>query len=74
MDKFNKIQEMYFIDKEGQITIRDMNIAVSKKRYLYGYGGYLLLDMRERFQPIHSFRKSICKKNGLAYEECHERK
>ena len=49
-DNFKEIKGMYLLDEEGQITTREINIAVSKKKWeIYCYRGCLLLEIRKRF-------------------------
>ena len=49
-DNFKEIQGMYLIDEEGKITTREINIAVSKKKWeIYCYRVCLLLEITKRF-------------------------
>ena len=49
-DDFKEILGMFFLDEEGQITTREIHIAVSRKWELQSYRGYLQLENRKRFQ------------------------
>ena len=69
-DNFKNIQGMYLIDEEGQITSREINIAVSKKN-----GNYIAIEAiycwrSERdFNRFMRFANRYAKKVGLDYEE-----
>ena len=68
-DNFKEIQGMYLLDEEGQITTREINIAVSKKN-----GKYTAIEAvycwrsQRAFNRFMRFANRYAKKNGLAYE------
>ena len=68
-DNFKEIQGMYLLDEEGQITTREINIAVSKKN-----GNYTAIEAiycwrsQRAFNRFMRFANRYAKKNGLAYE------
>ena len=66
---------MYLIDEEGKITIREINIAVSKNngKYTAIESVYCWRTKRE-FNRFMRFANRYAKQNGLAYEANNERK
>jgi len=69
-DNFIDIQGMYLIDEEGQITTREINIAISKKNGEYTAIEAVYCWRSERdFNRFMRFVNRYAKKNGLAYEE-----
>ena len=73
-DNFKEIQGMYLIDEEGQITIREINVAVSKKdgKYTAIEAVYCWRSEKD-FNRFMRFASRYAKENGLAYEESNER-
>ena len=69
-DNFKNIQGMYLIDEEGQITSREINIAVSKKngKYIAIEAIYCWRSERD-FNRFMRFANRYAKKVGLDYEE-----
>ena len=74
-DNFKDIQGMYLIDEEGQITTREINIAVSKKngKYTAIEAVYCWRSKRD-FNRFMRFANRYAKQNGLTYEENDELK
>ena len=69
-DNFKDIQGMYLIDEEGQITVRDINIAVSRKNGKYTAIEAIYCWRSERdFNRFMRFANRYAKKFGLAYEK-----
>ena len=68
-DNFEEIQGMYLIDEEGKITIREINIAVSKinGKYTAIEAIYCWRSQRD-FNRFMRFANRYAKQNGLAYE------
>ena len=60
---------MYLIDEEGKITIREINIAVSKinGKYTAIEAIYCWRSQRD-FNRFMRFANRYAKQNGLAYE------
>ena len=74
-DNFKEIQGMYLLDEEGQITTREIHIAVSRKNGTYTAIEAIYSWRTERdFNRFMRFANRYAKKVGLAYEENHERK
>ena len=74
-DNFKDIQGMYLIDEEGQITTREINIAVSKKNGKYTAIEAVYCWRSEiDFNRFMRFANRYAKQNGLAYEANSERK
>ena len=72
-DNFKEIQGMYLIDEEGQITTREINIAVSRKNGKYTAIEAVYCWRSERdFNRFMRFANRYAKKVGLAYEENHK--
>ena len=69
-DNFKEIQGMYLIDEEGQLTTREINIAVSRKngRYTAIEAVYCWRSERD-FKRFMRFANRYAKKFGLAYEQ-----
>ena len=69
-ENFKDIRGMNLIDKEGQITAREINIAVSKKN-----GRYTTLQAiyrwktEEDFNRFMRFARRYANNKGLEYEE-----
>ena len=69
-DNFKDIQGMYLIDEEGQITTREINIAISKINGKYTAIEAVYCWRSERdFNRFMRFATRYAKKNGLAYEQ-----
>jgi len=68
-DNFKEIQGMYLIDEEGKITIREINIAVSKINGIYTAieAVYCWKSQRD-FNRFMRFANRYAKQNGLAFE------
>ena len=68
-DNFKAIQGMYLIDEEGKITIREINIAVSKinGKYTAIEAIYCWRSQRD-FNRFMRFANRYAKQNGLSYE------
>ncbi len=68
-DNFKEIQGMYLLDEEGQITIKEIHIAVSKKN-----GNYTAIEAfyswrtETDFNRFMRFANRYAKKYGLLYE------
>ena len=68
-DNFKEIQGMYLLDEEGQITSREIHIAVSRKN-----GKYIAIEAiyswrTERdFNRFMRFANRYANKFGLSYE------
>ncbi len=74
-DNFKDIQGMYLIDEEGEITTREINIAVSKKNGKYTAIEAVYCWRSERaFNRFMRFANRYAKQNDLAYEANNERK
>jgi len=74
-DNFKEIQGMYLLDEEGQITTREIHIAVSRKNGTYtAIEGIYSWRTERDFNRFMRFANRYAKKVGLAYEENHERK
>ena len=74
-DDFKEIQGMYLLDEEGQITTREIHIAVSRKNGSYKAIEAIYSWRTERdFNRFMRFANRYAKQNGLAYEENHVRK
>ena len=68
-DNFKEIQGMYLIDEEGEITTREINIAVSKKNGKYTAIEAIYSWRTERdFNRFMRFANRYAKKYGLSYE------
>ena len=68
-DNFKEIQGMYLIDEEGQITTREIHIAVSRKDGTYTAIEAIYSWRTERdFNRFMRFANRYAKQNGLAYE------
>ena len=69
-DNFKDIQGMYLIDEEGQITTREINIAVSKNngKYIAIEAVYCWRSERD-FNRFMRFANRYAQKVGLDYEE-----
>ena len=69
-DNFKEIQGMYLIDEEGQITIREINIAISRKDGKYTAIEAIYSWKSEKdFNRFMRFANRYAKKVGLAYEK-----
>ena len=69
-NNFKDIQGMYLIDEEGQITTREINIAVSKKNGKYTAIEAVYCWRSERdFNRFMRFANRYAQKVGLDYEE-----
>ena len=68
-DDFKEIQGMYLLDEEGQITTREIHIAVSRKN-----GSYKAIEAiyswrtEKDFNRFMRFANRYAKKYGLLYE------
>ena len=70
LDNFKDIQGMYLIDEEGQITTREINIAVSRKNGKYTAIEAVYCWRSERdFNRFMRFATRYAKKVGLVYEK-----
>jgi len=68
-DNFKEIQGMYLLDKEGQITTREIHIAVSRKSGTYTAIEAIYNWRTERdFNRFMRFANRYAKKYGLLYE------
>ena len=68
-DNFKEIQGMYLLDEEGQITTREIHIAVSRKNGTYTAIEAIYSWRTERdFNRFMRFANRYAKQNGLAYE------
>mgnify|MGYP001259821829 CR=1 FL=1 len=71
-DNFKDIQGMYLIDEEGQITTREINIAVSKKNGKYTAIEAVYCWRSERdFNRFMRFANRYARKVGLTFQESH---
>ena len=69
-DNFKDIEGMYLIDEEGQITTREINIAVSKKNGEYTAIEAVYCWRSERdFNRFMRFANRFAEKFGLAYKQ-----
>ena len=69
-DDFKEIQGMYLIDEEGQITTREINIAVSRKNGKYTAIEAVYCWRSERdFNRFMRFANRYAKEVGLTYVE-----
>ena len=69
-ENFKEIQGMYLIDEEGQITTREINIAVSRKNGKYTAIEAVYCWRSERdFNRFMRFANRYAKKFGLGYQE-----
>ena len=49
-EKFNEINGMYLVDEEGEITLTEINVAVSKTKWkIYGNTSYISMEESTRF-------------------------
>ena len=68
-DDFKEIQGMYLLDEEGQITTREIHIAVSRKNGSYKAIEAIYSWRTERdFNRFMRFANRYAKKYGLSYE------
>ena len=68
-DNFKEIKEMYLLDEEGQITTREIHIAVSRKNGKYTAIEAIYSWKTERdFNRFMRFANRYAKKYGLSYE------
>ena len=68
-DNFKEIQGMYLLDEEGEITTREINIAVSRKNGKYTAIEAIYSWKTERdFNRFIRFANRYAKKFGLSYE------
>ena len=68
-DNFKEIQGMYLLDEEGQITTREIHIAVSRRNGTYTAIEAIYSWKTERdFNRFMRFANRYAKQNGLAYE------
>ena len=68
-DDFKDIQGMYLLDEEGQITTREIHIAVSRKNGKYTAIEAIYSWRTERdFDRFIRFAKRYAKKYDLSYE------
>ena len=68
-DNFKEIQGMYLLDEEGQITTREIHIAVSRKDGTYAAIEAIYSWKTERdFNRFMRFANRYAKKFGLLYE------
>ena len=68
-DNFKEIQGMYLLDEEGQITTREIHIAVSRKNGKYTAIEAIYSWRTERdFNRFMRFANRYAKKYGLLYE------
>ena len=68
-DNFKEIQGMYLIDEEGEITTREINIAVSRKNGKYTAIEAIYCWRTERdFNRFMRFANRYAKKFSLSYE------
>ena len=69
-ENYKELEGMYLVDDEGQISIREINVSVSKKD-----GTYTTLqaiyhwNTEEEFDRFMRFANCYAKQNGLLYEE-----
>ena len=72
-NNFKDIQGMYLIDEEGEITTREINVAVSKKNGKYVAIEAIYCWRSERdFDRFMRFANRYSEKFGLAYEKTNE--
>ena len=68
-DDFKEIQGMYLLDEEGQITTREIHIAVSRKNGSYKAIEAIYSWRTERdFNRFMRFANRYAKEYGLLYE------
>ena len=68
-DNFKEIQGMYLLDEEGQITTREIHIAVSRKDGTYTAIEAIYSWRTEKdFNRFMRFASRYAKKFGLLYE------
>ena len=69
-ENFKEIQGMYLIDEEGQISTREINIAVSRKNGKYTAIEAIYCWRSENdFNRFMRFANRYANKYGLAYEK-----
>tara|TARA_Y100001968_G_C19453982_1_gene770846 strand:+ start:1002 stop:1355 length:354 start_codon:yes stop_codon:yes gene_type:complete len=69
-ENFKDIQGMYLLDEEGQIIVREINVAVSKKNGQYTAIQAVYTWKNEfDFNRFMRFANRYAKYNGLSYQD-----
>ena len=69
-ENFKDINGMYLIDEEGQITVREINVAVSKKNGKYtAIQAIYIWKTNQDFERFMRFANRYAKEKGLDYQE-----
>ncbi len=69
-ENFKEINGMFLVDEEGEITIQEINIAVSKKNGKYtGIQAIYRWKTTEDFERFMRFANRYAKDQGLEYQE-----
>ena len=69
-DNFKEINGMYLVDEEGEITLREINVAVSKKNGKYtAIQAIYIWKTQSDFERFMRFANRYAKEKGLEYKE-----
>ena len=69
-ENFKDINGMYLLDEEGQITVREINVAVSKKNGKYtAIQALYIWNTQQDFERFMRFATRYAKEKGLEYQE-----
>ena len=69
-DNFKEINGMYLVDEEGEITLTEINVAVSKKNGKYtAIQAIYIWKNQQDFERFMRFANRYAKEKGLSYQE-----
>ena len=67
---FKEINGMYLVDEEGEITLTEINVAVSKKNGKYtAIQAIYIWKSQQNFERFMRFANRYAKEKGLGYQE-----
>tara|TARA_Y100001968_G_scaffold183133_1_gene167784 strand:- start:49770 stop:50132 length:363 start_codon:yes stop_codon:yes gene_type:complete len=69
-ENFKEINGMYLLDEEGTITVKEINVAVSKKNGKYtALQAIYTWNSKQGFERIMRFANRYAQEKGLQYQE-----
>ena len=69
-ENFKEINGMYLVDEEGEITLTEINVAVSKKNGKYtAIQAIYVWKNQQDFERFMRFANRYAKEKGLGYQE-----
>lgn len=70
LKNFKEIDGMYLVDEEGEITVREINVAISKKDGKYtAIQAIYMWNTQQEFERFMRFANLYAQEQGLDYQE-----